>query len=334
MPTIEKIKGGHYYEIGKLSRNPIVIFFQCLKVKKLINKIRPDILHAHSAGTYGLLGAFSDFHPFIVTVWGSDVLLNKGINQKLVKFILKKADLITCDGDNTTDEMISLGVNKQKIKRIYFGVDTDKFRINDADIVLRKNFFNADQRIVISIRNLEPVYDVETLIKAIPLVLEKQPKTGFIIAGNGSQRKYLEYLSVNLKIEKSIKFVGSLEPKELVTYFNISDVYVSTSLSDSGLAASTAEAMACGLPVVVTDSGDNKKWVKERENGFVVDKKNFVLLAEKIIYILEHEELNEKISKTNREAIVEKNSYRREMEKMEKLYAEVFVPKDTGALNK
>ncbi|GAH34462.1 unnamed protein product, partial [marine sediment metagenome] len=137
---------------------------------------------------------------------------------------------------------------------------------------------------IISFRSLEPIYDVESLIKAIPSVLKEIPSAKFIVAGDGEQRKYLENLGVSLGISGSIRFVGFVENDELPQYLASADVYVSTSLSDAGIAVSTAEAMACGLPVVITDFGDNRKWVENGINGFLVPPKSPEALASKIAY--------------------------------------------------
>ncbi len=101
------------------------------------------------------------------------------------------------------------------------------------------------------------------------------------------------------------------------------DVYVSTSLSDAGLAASTAEAMACGLPVVITDFGDNRKWIEDGESGFIVPLKDPKALAEKIIYLLKNKDIRREFGMRNRKIIEEKNNYYREMEKMENSYIEL-----------
>jgi glycosyltransferase involved in cell wall biosynthesis len=102
------------------------------------------------------------------------------------------------------------------------------------------------------------------------------------------------------------------------------DVYVSTSLSDAGIAASTAEAMACGLPVIVTDVADNRDWVEDGDNGFVIPVKSPKLLAEKIIYLLKNENIRKKFGKSGRKIIEERNNYYKEMEKMENIYEKLM----------
>jgi len=289
------------------------LFFKIFQVRKLIREINPDILHAHYAKLNGTLAALSGFHPFVLTAWGSDVLIAPKFltRRPFIKLSLSKADLITCDAEHVKEAMIKLGASSE-IHLIRFGIDTEKFSPNRLAI--------NDFPVVISLRSLEPVYDVETLIRAIPLVAREFPHAKFIIVGKGSQEDYLKKLAKNLGIFDNVKFVGFLSNEEILKYLRLSDIYVSTALSDAGIASSTAEAMACQLPVVITDSGENKKWIKDSENGFIVPVKNSKILAEKIIYLIENKNVREKFGQLGRKVIQEKNDYYREMEKMENLY--------------
>jgi glycosyltransferase involved in cell wall biosynthesis len=155
-------------------------------------------------------------------------------------------------------------------------------------------------------------------------VLKEAPETKFVIAGKGSEEKKLKELAKSLGVEDNVKFVGFIRNDELPQYLNTVDVYVSTSLSDAGIAASTAEAMACGLPVVITDVADNKKWVEDGVNGFLVPIKDPKSLAERIIYLLRNEDVRKRFGKINREIIEERNNYYKEMEKMEDIYKELI----------
>jgi glycosyltransferase involved in cell wall biosynthesis len=221
------------------------------------------------------------------------------------------------------EAMIKLGAKPEKIKIIYFGVDTEKFSPGSKDKELIKKLGIEDCPVVISLRNLEPIYDVETLIRAIPLVLKEVPSVKFIIAGKGSEEEKLKNLAKELKISESVRFVGFIPNDELPKYLRTVDVYVSTSLSDAGISASTAEAMACGLPVIITKTGENEKWIKDGEGGYLIPIKNSGILAEKIVYLIKNEKLRKEFGKVNRTTIEEKNNYYKEMEKMEKLYEEI-----------
>jgi len=294
-----------------------------MRVKKLIKEIKPDVLHAHYAGVNGVLGMLSGFHPYILTAWGSDVLIVPQKNvliRALIKRALGKADLITCDGKNSKKRIIELGFGSKVIKMIYFGVDVEKFSPGpENQKLLKKLRIDKNSSVVISLRNLEPVYNLETLIRAVPAVLSKNPRTVFIIAGKGSEEKKVKDLANKLDVSGNIRFVGWIS-SNLPDYLRISDIYVSTSLSDAGISVSTAEAMACSLPVIITDFGDNKEWVENGKNGFLISLKDSNDLAQKIVYLLKNKKIGYNFGEINREMVKEKYNSGKELEKMKKIY--------------
>ena len=300
-----------------------------LEITRLIKKIRPDIIHAHFLGHFGILaglyGHLSGFKPIIISVWGGYSLISlKWIRGYLKKFAMKRADLLHCDGENMKALLIEAGVNPEKIKVIYFGVDTHKFKPGRKDEKLKMEIAMLNSPTVISLRRMDSRGGVEYLITAIPLVLKEVPETKFVIAGRGSQEAELKQLAKSLGVSDSIRFVGFIANDELPKYLASADIYVSTSLSDAGLAASTAEAMACELPVVITDFGDNRKWVEDGVNGFIVPLKDPKSLAEKIIYLLKNPDIRKEFGMRNRKIIEERNNYYKEMAKMENIYKELI----------
>jgi glycosyltransferase involved in cell wall biosynthesis len=299
------------------------------RIQALIRKMNPEILHAHFATNYGVFGALCNFHPFIITAWGSDILANPGarllskIKMPIAKFALSKADAITCDAKHMKEAMKKLWISPEKIHLIHFGIDTKNFGPTLKDKKLTAKLEINDSPTVISLRNLDPLYDVESLIKSAPLVLKEIPKTKFMIAGKGSEEKRLKKLAKSLGISDNVNFIGLIQNEELPKYLNVMDIYVSMSLSDAGISASTAEAMACGLPVVVTDVADNNKWIEDGVNGFLIQIKDSKSLAEKIIYLLKNEDIRKQFGKINRKIIEDRNDYYKEMGKMEDIYEQL-----------
>jgi glycosyltransferase involved in cell wall biosynthesis len=291
-----------------------------LRTKRILKKERPDILHIHSAGTYGLVGALTGFHPTIVTPWGSDILLNTGLRERLVSYVIKYADYFTCDGENTREKLITLGASANKIELIRFGVDIEKFSPKGGSALGEEPNDPYKPVTIISLRTLIPIYDIETLIKAAKIVLKEAGNVSFVIAGDGDQKPYLQELAKELGIDAFIKFVGRYSPDTLPKMFEESDIYVSTALSDSGLSASTAEAMAAGLPTIVSDSGDNRMWIDENKGGFVFACKDEKALAQKLLELIKNSEMRASFGAYNRKIIEEKNNYYREMAKTEEIY--------------
>jgi len=291
--------------------------------RSIISNLAPDIVHAHYLTLYGWLAAFSGFHPFILTVWGSDVLVaphESWIKRYLTGYVLRRADVVTSDGEHLRVPLKGFGLEMGKLQMIYFGVDTQRFRPVTKGEKGRELGLSESQ-VVISVRNLEPIYDVATLVRASPLILKEAPGTIFLVMGKGSQDALLKDLAMSLGVEKHFRFTGALPPEVLPEYLAAADVYVSTSLSDAGLAASTAEAMACGLPVVVTDNGDNRKWIEDGVNGFIIPQQNPESLAAKVLIMLKDENLRIEFGIKNRKVIETKNDYYKEMEKVERIYS-------------
>lgn len=328
-----KIDGAivHILKLPVLVRNATYPFklASVYRIQALIRRINPDILHAHFATNYGVLGALCNFHPFILTAWGSDILANPGarllskIKTPIAKFALSKADSITCDAKHMKEAIKKLWISPEKIHLIHFGIDTKNFSPSPKDEKLKARLKINDSPTVISLRNLDPLYDVESLIKSAPLVLKEIPETKFMIAGKGSEEKRLKKLAKSLGVSDNVKFIGFIQNEALPKYLNTMDIYVSTSLSDAGISASTAEAMACGLPAIVTDVADNNKWIENGVNGFLVKTKDSKSLAEKIIYLLKNEDMRKQFGKINRKIIEDRNDYYKEMEKMEDIYEQL-----------
>lgn len=292
------------------------------KIRRIIREIDPEIVHAHYAGSYGVLGALSQFQPFVLTAWGSDILFAGHAPAKgmLVRWVLRKAARITCDAHHMVEAMHALGADKKKIELVFFGVEVDRFCPGSQDDEVRSIWGVQTEPVVISLRNLEPVYSIETLIEAVPRVIEEVPKVRIVIAGSGSRESALKALAHRLDIEANVIFSGRYANSDLPKMLRSADAYVSTSLSDAGIAASTAEAMACGLPVVVTNTGENHRWIEEGKTGFLIAPKDSRTLAERVVKLLKDAPRRIAMGLAAREVIVHRNNYDLEMDRMEKIY--------------
>jgi glycosyltransferase involved in cell wall biosynthesis len=240
-----------------------------------------------------------------------------------VKYALKKADLITTDSLSAIKTIVGFGVDEEKVKLVVHGVDLRLFHpIENNEDLKEELCVKRNYQVVISTRNLEPAYDVRTLIKAIPYVIDKCPNTYFLIVGDGILRRQLEELACKLGVAENVGFVGSVSNREMPKFLGVSDIYVSASLSDTR-SVSLLEAMASGLSVVVTDLEGNRECVREGVNGFLFSKGDFKALAEKIVYLLRDEDTRERFGAISRRYVEKEGSYEDEMRKMEKLYKEL-----------
>jgi glycosyltransferase involved in cell wall biosynthesis len=320
--------GVRFHPVGYPRSRSLRILRATAVVRNLLHDGGFDIVHAHYAGSYGLVGALSGFHPFVLTPWGSDVLHagRRRFYRPLIRFTVRRADLITCDAEHLRDAVVNLGAERDRVRLVYFGTDTDRFHPGLASEDLRFDLGASDAPLIISARTLHPLYDVSTLLRAVPEVLREWPNARIVVAGDGPQRHELEALSASLGISGATRFVGSLSPDHLAIYLATADVYVSTSTSDGGLAATTAEAMACATPVIITDFGQNRAWVDDGRSGVIVPIGDSRTLSAAILRLLRDDTLRREMGRTGRAVIEQRNSYRREMGRMEQMYESLVVP--------
>lgn len=251
--------------------------------------MKPDLINAHFVPGYGLVGALLGQEPLVVSTWGSDILISpqKSFLHKLrAKYILKKADLVTTDAKILTKAILNLGIEGKKVVENPLGVDKnlvsdyEKKRFDSSCSEEKKKF------VILSNRRLEPVYDVMTLLAAVPLVIKQAQKTvKFVIVGEGSQKRRLIKFTRDLNVEKYVEFKGELSRKDLIECYKNSDIYISTSLSDS-TSVSLLEAMALGLIPIVTGIPGNREWIEDKKNGFLFPISDHQALAKQIIYAI------------------------------------------------
>jgi glycosyltransferase involved in cell wall biosynthesis len=293
-----------------------------LRLARLIRSFKPDVVHVHSAGSYGILGLLAFFSPKIVTVWGSDVVINSEsfLKRTLCKIILRNSNLITTDAEHMIDGIRKIGVLDVPIEVIKFGIDTELFRPLSKKIEIVKKFsLNKGPR-VISMRNFDPIYDIETFVCAAKIVTGLRPDVHFYLGGSGPQKEALTAMVANLGISSNCHFIGHVDNDDLPYLLNCMDIYVSTSPTDAGIAASTAEAMACGLTCVVSDVYDNCEWIPHGENGFLFECGDADNLANIIIAIIDSPEIDLSLIKERaRKKILNENNIYIEMKKMEGL---------------
>jgi len=274
--------------------------------KKNLTRIKPDVIMGAWASTYGFYSAYSNFHPLILLVWGSDVLILPRKYFPLKPFVvysLRKADIVVVDSEVQKEVAIELGCESRKIVKFPW-VDLTGFEKNENQ---RKEIRNElgwseDDIVVISLRNHRRIYGVEYLIDAIPCIVKKNKNVKFLILGEGPLTKKFK-TKMRLFIRSGhVKFLGIIPHSRITEYLSTADIYVSTSFSD-GTSASLLEAMACSLPPIVTDIQGNREWIKNGVNGILVPVADPEKLAEKILLLADNYELRRKLQLKAKETV-------------------------------
>jgi len=295
-----------------------------LTIMRFLKRIQPDLVHLHTQHFYSIPIILSGL-PYILTSWGNEVLKLPRANwilKTLAKCAAMNARKITVDARCVKKTWIEVGVPKNRIEVILFGVDINVFNPNSKGQAVRKQLeLEKNDIVVISTRGFykNPPYNVECLIRAIPLILERHRNIKFIIKGAGPLEDYLKSLTRELDVFKHVRFVGLVPHNEVAHYLAAADIYVSTCFIDS-TSVSLLEAMACGLAPVVTDIIGNREWIENGVNGFLFPPKDSKALAEKIIELVENESLRKSFGERCFRIIKQKATWKESLAKMESIY--------------
>src|SRR5262249_26000514 len=225
----------------------------------------------------GLIAALTRFRPWLLMPWGSDVQVmpyQSHGRRIAARYILHQPDMITCDCQAVKDAIIRLsGYSADRIVIAPWGVDLHQFRPTNQFSSIRSQLGSERSKILIVTRQLKSFYGIEYLISAMPLILAAEPQVRLVVCGDGPLETTLRNIVAQLHLESVVHFAGFVANHLLPGYLNAADIYVSPSLED-GSSLSLMEAMACGLPSVVTNIPAVLEWVKHGHNGYVVAKRD------------------------------------------------------------
>lgn len=325
-PKVPLVAGLYIY-LGSLVRSVIL--------KHRLSQIKYDALINVGGLLYGLYSALSNSSPSVLFIWGSEVLVAPKFLpfRSLVKYSLKKANAVVVDSDVQEKACIALGCNPRKIVKFPW-VDLRPILNSVSANLERRNIDKLKEKIgwresgpvIVSTRWHRPIYNVECLIQAIPHVVKEIPTARFLILGKGSLTETLRNNAAKMGVGPYVEFLGEVPFGEMPKYLMMADIYVSTSLSD-GTSASLIEAMACKLPVIVTDTPGNREWITNGSTGLLFPVKDSRALAERIVRLSRDEDLRNALAEKAYQTISEKADWQKNSRLLDSLMSSVVTPK-------
>ncbi len=266
-------------------------------LRKVLHAERPDILHAHYITSFGLVGALSLWHPFVISLWGSDIYdfpHESLFNRLSVKYVLKKADRILSTSRNMASE--AARYTGKDILVTPFGVDTSVFR--------RIPLPEKDTIVIGNVKALSPKYGIDCLIRAFAILCSMCPGRDMrlVIAGKGPDREKLETLAADLGVASRIDFAGFVRHDRLPELYSSFDIAAFLSYKES-FGVSAVEAMSCSCPVVASDTDGFTEVVEDGVTGIIVGRGDPGRAAEALRTLVMDRELRLSMGKKGRERV-------------------------------
>ncbi|MEW5692977.1 MAG: glycosyltransferase [Candidatus Hydrogenedentota bacterium] len=292
---------------------PFLIFFGIVNLLVLVKKLRPDFIHAQWGIPFGFIGAVVSLItgiPLAISFLGSDVQLFRvyAIFKLTAKFICNQAKLLTANSRELIDAMAALGASPAKFRTIIYSCDPDKFKPNNDLRVRERTKLNIPETstVLLFIGRFVPKKGLEYLIRALPYIINERDDFVLVIIGGGDLENRIKGIVKELNLEKYVIFLGIVPTKDLILYYNMSDIFITPAVKEpiDGLNVVVVEAMSCGKPVVATNVSGNPLIVKDGENGLLVDEKDPMALSKAILKMLNNPELRKKMGESGRDYVV------------------------------
>ncbi|MCR6098607.1 glycosyltransferase family 4 protein [Salipaludibacillus agaradhaerens] len=301
-----KAEKGRVYRFSSL---PFIFFKErrlavagLFKLARLVNRLDIDVIHTHTEFSLGLMGVFASRKydlPIVHTYHtmyedylhyiGNGKFVKPSTVRKVSKFYCNKMDKTIVPSEKVQTVLENYGVNND-IKVIPTGTDFHQFKLKKQQLPevdqLKEQLGIHEGPILLSVGRLSQEKNVETILQAMPAILNEHPAAKLVIVGDGPMKKQLTDLAHTLQIESSIVITGAVPWQEVNNYYQLGDLFISASTSETqGLTLS--EAIASKTPVVAKADPSLDALVTDGESGFVYQTNEG--LADAVIHALSDE---------------------------------------------
>ncbi len=323
----------------KRSINPKFDFVAYQKIKELIRKYKPDIVHTHAskAGALGRYAAINLKVPVIVHTFHGHVFdayfssFQASFYKRIERNLAKKSSKIIAISEKQKSDLTNKFriCKKEKVEVIPLGFDLSRFRENMDE--KRKNFrqkYNIDEdEIAIGIiGRLVPIKNHTMFLYAIDyLKNHTTKKIRAFIVGDGEDRKKIESKAAELNID----FVSNVTEKATLTFTSWikeadcvnagMDIIALTSLNE-GTPVSLIEAQASGKPIVTTAVGGIEDVVLKNKTALLSESNDVKTFNDNLLLLVENEQLRHELSQEGWNYVKNKYHYTRLVDDMKRLY--------------
>ncbi|PWH11818.1 MAG: hypothetical protein DDG60_16310 [Anaerolineae bacterium] len=270
--------------------------------RRLVQKIKPDLIHAGPIQTCAFIAVLSGFRPILTMSWGFDLMRDVERGkwwQWVTRYTLKHSTFFTSDAEVTRQKAIAYGMNPTNTVVFPWGVDLHHFTPKDWSNI------NPERFTLFCNRAWEPIYGVDVLARAFVHIASQDATMHLLLANSGSQGNRIREILLQGGVLERVTFLGHIHNHDLPRFYHMADLYISPSHVD-GSSVSLMEAMACGLPCLVSDIPANREWVREGHNGWLFRDGNATELAAKIQNALQNRMLLPQIGQHARDTAQEK----------------------------
>ncbi len=301
------------------------------RLRALVPRLAPDILHAHSPSLNGLaaLRVGRDLGLPVVyelRAFWEDAAVDHGtspdggvryhLTRALETHVLRKARAVTVICDGIRRDVLARGIPEEKLTVIPNSVDVNRFsaeRRPDSGLARRIGLEGSE---VIGFLGSFYAYEgLELLIEALPVLFARRPRLRALLVGEGPREEALRRQVAELGLEGKVVFPGRVPQAEVRRYYDLVDVLVyprfPMRLTETVTPLKPLEAMAMGKLLVASNVGGHRELIQDRETGLLFEAGSASDLVRKILLAFESGELGRRIAARARRFVEEERTWAR-----------------------
>jgi glycosyltransferase involved in cell wall biosynthesis len=310
-----EIEGAQVSYVGGFERlGKARYLLKARRVGALVRERAPDVLHALHLTSYGFLGALSGYHPFLLSVWGTDILEAPRLtpfHDWLTRYSLRHADEITATGLDLARQTARYAPPSRGVRVVPYGVDLGRFR--------PERRLDRERVVIGTAARLSPEKGLTYLLEAFALLKERfGGRVALRVAGDGPERGRLLAQARRLGLE--VDWAGWVEHDALPAFLQSLDVFVLPSLYE-GFGVAAVEASAMELPVVASRIDGIPDVVADGRTGVLAPPRDAGALAAAIGRLVEDAELRRAMGAAGREFVAERYDWDKNAAELEAIYA-------------
>jgi glycosyltransferase involved in cell wall biosynthesis len=248
--------------------------------------------------------------------WGFDLMEDVHRSrwmEHITRYVLRRSAFFTSDAHVTRDKAVAYGMDPERTVVFPWGVDLQRFNVRSAERSDVRSFT------LFCNRAWEPRYGVDVLARAFVQVAREREDVNLILLGGGSEGHRIRQILMSGGVLERVLFGGQISQTDLPNWYHMADLYISPSHVD-GSSVSLLEALACGLPALVSDIPANREWVSEGHNGWLFPDGDAAALARQIAAAAARREDLPGVGRAARRSAEERADWSRNVRKLFEAY--------------
>ena len=310
------------------------------RLQEVAEKVKPDVLHAHSPALNAIAALRVGKRLGIPVVYEirafwEDAAVDHGtsaewglryrLTRAMESYALKRVDAVTTICEGLRRDILERGVPAEKVTVIPNAVNIENFSVGETSDQQLAKELNIDGKVVLGFIGSFYAYEgLDILLRALPEMLMANTKIRLLLVGGGPQDQQLKALAIQLGIADKVIFTGRVPHDQVQRYYNLTDVLVyprlRMRLTDLVTPLKPLEAMAQGRLLAASDVGGHRELIEDGETGILFQADNPHALATKVLDLINTPERWPALRAAAREFVEKERNWPRSVARYEKVY--------------